>query len=705
MKTLLTLFTIVFAFCTSMFGEIPNILRPNASQEQEHRFSNYHSKPMILDGQRALVKRPYDVLKYDLMMDWVNPLQTALSGQPDHTFKGVNHITARCDSTGLQTIVLDASAMQIENVLASDLTTKLPFTMLAENSGFTIALPSPLSKGDTFSFSVYYTRTSQENRGLFLYPKGFFVGMGRNGDSVRTLAPIAYTMSEPADARFWMPCNDNPYDKAQFSIRLALPFSSNTEHNFTASSSIQGSPIINIVNTTRIYFWSDSTPISTYLVCVNASQFGLYRQWYNRTTNSLDSIPIDNYAWQEDIDETGTTSDKYNLRNSVVRLPEMIKVFSEKYIEYPFKNYGHTVVHPFYYGGMEHQSLTTVNRSWLHGLDESGFAHELMHQWTGDYVTCATWADIWLNEGGATFGEALWAEYKDGKLGYHNFLRNAKNGYMQREQPAVWGIPFENVFNYGTTYAKAGWVYSMLRYVVGDSLFFPTMRKYLNKYAFSYAETEDMLAVFEQEVSSPAVPIRTFFDQWLYKRGHPEYDVEFSTQEQSGQYLIKITLKQNQSGDNIPEVFVMPVNLTVKSADGKKQIFTVLNNQRRQEFEFITDFPVASAIVDENEDILCLRTSTALSVSESSDFNKSSLSPNPLSGNEISLHFFVLRNESLVKINLYDVTGRNIQNLYNTIVPAGKYTLNKECNIPNGMYYVRLSIDGADTMIPLTVIR
>lgn len=651
------------------------------------------------------MKRPYDVLRYDLTMDWRNPLQTAAAGAPDHAYSGVNTITIRCDSANLSSITLDAATMRIDSVFLEPSKIRLDITPLQMANSFSVALPSPFAKNEIFNVSVYYTRTGQENRGFFLFPKGFFIGIGRNGDTVRTLAPLAYTMSEPTDARYWMPCNDNPYDKAQFSLALILPYSPDATVNFMPGVSVQGRAIIKESPTSRTFTWHDTTPVSTYLICVNVSYFGYYRQWYKRFSNPADSIPINNYAWQEDIDETSADPAKYNLKNSLARLPEMMRVFSELYVEYPFLSYGHTSVQPFSYGGMEHQTLTTVNRSWLHGLNESGFAHELMHQWTGDYVTCATWADIWMNEGGATFGEALWEEYKNGKKGYHNFLRGAKNGYLSAEQPAVWGIPFENVFNYGTTYAKSGWIYAMLRYVVGDSVFFPTMRKYLNKYAYSYAETEDMLAVFEQEVTNPIVPMRTFFEQWLYKRGHPDYDIEFTSSHQGDKYLTKVMLKQRQIGENVPEVFVMPVNLTLYGTKDQRQVIRVLNNIRSQEYEFTTDFPVASIIVDEYEDILCGRSEAALSVAETYTNDDVSIAPNPITGNSISVQFSVTGKDSPVIIALYNTTGEIIQTLYNAIIPAGTYTLNRECNVPSGSYYIRISAGDKVSAIPLSVIR
>jgi len=697
-------FLILFvATFVPLFGGIPKVVRIEQNEAPEYKVCS--TRPIVLSGQRALSKRPYDVLGYALTMDWRNPLQTAAAGTPNHAYSGVNTITLLCDSANLSSITLDAAAMAIDSVFFEPGKTRLDVTPLETAKSFSVALPAPANKGDIFNISVYYTRTGQENRGFFLFPKGLFVGIGRNGDTVRTLAPLAYTMSEPTDARYWMPCNDNPYDKATFSLSLILPYSSGSEINFTPSTSIQGDAIIGQGTKSRTFSWNDTTPISTYLVCVNASYFGNYRQWYKRFSNPADSIPLYNYAWQEDIDETSEDATKYNLKNSVKRVPEMMRVFSELYVEYPFKNYGHTSVHPFSYGGMEHQSLSTVNRSWLHGLNESGFAHELMHQWTGDYVTCATWADIWLNEGGATFGEALWEEYKNGKKGYRNFLRTIKNGYLSAEQPAVWGVPFENIFNYGTTYAKSGLIYAMLRYVVGDSVFFPTMRKYLNEHAYSYAETEDMLAVFEREVPNSIVPMRTFFEQWLYKRGHPDYDVEFSSLQQADKYLTKIILKQRQIGENVPDVFVMPVILALNGAKDQRQTFRVLNDKRSQEYEFATDFPVVSAIVDEGENILCVRSASAVSVEETQPSSDLSVAPNPITGNSISVQFSVAGKDSPVIIALYNTTGEIIQTLYNAIIPAGTYTITRECNIPSGAYYIRISDDSRIFVRPLSVVR
>lgn len=710
MKLLFYFASCLFLSVTAL-GQIPDVLRPDCEQKSLQHPTEFCSHPVavVQAGNRALVKRPYNVLQYRLWMDWTNPLNSLVAGGNDHTYSGINTITIQSDSTGLQIVVLDAASITIDSAFLLPLGKRLPAQPLNSIKGYAIDLLSPKFQGDTFTIAVYYTHIGNENRGLYLYPKGYYVGKNATGDSVKTLAPIAYTMSEPEDARYWMPCNDNPYDKARFDIGVVLPFNPNAEENFIASTSIDGKERRLTTNNQVTFGWTnDTTPISTYLVSLNASYFVHYQQWYKRFSNPADSIPIDNYVWQKDFEDTVTDGTHYNAKNALRRMPEMMGFLSERFIEYPFKSYGHTAIHPFAFGGMEHQTMTSINRSWLYGRDESGFEHELGHQWFGDLVTCATWADIWLNEGGATFTEALWAEHNGGQKGYRNFLHNAKIKYLDSEQPAVYGIAIGNLFNYGTTYAKGAWVYAMLRYVVGDSVFFPVMRQYFRDYAYSTAETEDLLAYFESHVQNPSVPFRTFFEQWLYKRGHPEYNVAFSTEKlTSDEYKTTVTLSQSQTGENVPDVFVMPVQITLKGSKGERFVSFIKSALRVNKAEYVTTFPVIAVTIDEEEKILCLTSDAAVSVEEQSpQSNEFAIIPNPVAANgSFSINFGASSLDSKVYIAIYDITGQEISVLHDGVIPPGKYTISRQNNLPSGVYYIRANIDGKVFASSLTVIR
>ncbi len=249
----------------------------------------------------------------------------------------------------------------------------------------------------------------------------------------------------------------------------------------------------------------------------------------------------------------------------------------------------------------------------------------------------------------------------------------------------------------------------MLQYVTGDSVFFPVMRQYFRDRAYSVAETEDLLAHFEKYVPNPAVPFRTFFEQWLYKRGHPIYEASFkTTQESATEYKASLTLKQVQTGENVPEVFVMPVSLTFEGAKGETQTVTLLNNSRQQNFQIITPYPVVALYIDRDENILAVKADTVTSVEEAPALPEGGFAvmPNPVSGaGEFSVNISVHLPDSKVYIALYDMTGRIAEVIHDGIFPAGNYTIARQNNLPTGVYYVRATVDGKTFAAPLTVVK
>jgi hypothetical protein len=223
----------------------------------------------------------------------------------------------------------------------------------------------------------------------------------------------------------------------------------------------------------------------------------------------------------------------------------------------------------------------------------------LAHQWWGDLVTCATWHDIWLNEGFATYSTALWYEFESGTSD-----EAALRFYMNARRPAqldgsVYVYDVSNpsrIFSSNYSYSKAAWVLHMLRGVVGDETFFEILAEYRRRYAFSTVTTEDFEMVAEQVSGTE---LGWFFDQWIYGGGAPTYQYGWRHHEVNGQHYLELALDQNQQ----ESAFEMPVTIATIEL-GERHEYTVLNDARNEHVLVLVSGPVDSVELDPDEWIL-----------------------------------------------------------------------------------------------------
>lgn len=660
----------------------------------------------------STVRRPYHVLSYSLMLDWTNPLSSIGESGSDRRFWGSNTIRMRVDSANVSSITLNAATLVIDSIIVTGKRLASTVSYDTQNQEIRFALPTPAKQGDTLVVTLYYTHTSATNNdgGFFLYRKGRYGGLKNKTDSAFVAERLAYTMGEPNDARRWMPCNDVPYDKALMDIAIRVP------NGFTALSNglLERTEVIRATNTTT-YFWRHSSPIPTYLMVALASVYQKRTEWYKRVNNPRDSVEIQNYFWAVDDTTSITDGTQYNASRLFTTIKPTLEAYSRWYGEYPFEKLGTAAIQPFQYGGMEHQTMITYNRSWLKG-NLQGMVHEMMHHWTGDKVTCGTWADIWLNEGGASHGEALWYESWGGASWYKDAMKNFRNGYLTSKantNPIY--IPNTDdpnlLFNYATTYAKGAWVYHMVRRMIaataGDSAYFRAIRYHLNRFAYSSAVTDDFRTSLEQSVPNSPVSFTTFMNQWIYQAGHPFYDVDWRSEPFGADQSVSVTLRQLQSGANVPQVFVMPVNLTFVGAQGQRSMQRLVNTQREQQERFTLPFVPVRVIVDENEDILCERTNRASALQPTDSATTFALKayPQPLpSGSALTIELSV-PTDGAVNLTITDVLGRQQTSVYQGFLNKGVYYLPYKEVLAAGTYFVRATGGGATAVQKIMVTR
>ncbi|MEM1009630.1 MAG: M1 family metallopeptidase, partial [Myxococcota bacterium] len=313
-------------------------------------------------------------------------------------------------------------------------------------------------------------------------------------------------------------------------------------------------------------------PHVNYLLSVVVGEFKVYKQ-------SWKGIPIRSFVYAEDFKHA-----KRSFKNT----PEMMKFFSEKTgVRYPYAKYDQTVVQDFNSGGMENITATTLSRRTIHSkvehLDyrsDGLVAHELAHQWFGDFVTCRHWHELWLNESFATYFQQLYYEHKWGKKEFfqeregYAFARYKRSRYHRPIQTRVYRHP-AHVFD-AHAYPKGALVLHMIRTKLGDALWWKAINHYLKKHAHQNVETHDFRKALEQVSGQNWIP---FFDQWLRRPGHPKLRVSWEYQEQSR--LVKLKIKQTQM---LP--YQLDSSVVLTHDDGSQSRFALDIHKKDHEFTF-----------------------------------------------------------------------------------------------------------------------
>lgn len=356
----------------------------------------------------------------------------------------------------------------------------------------TIIPAQMLANGEAFTTTVEYQGIPTPMTSKVLpFPTGWIVY--ENG---------IFVLSEPDGSASFYPVNDHPLDKATYTIIVTVP-----KPYEVAANGVLGETKDNGETTT--YSFTVRDPMASYLTTINVHDFNL------ETMESESGIPIRNYY-------AATLPD--NINEPFERQGEMIDYFSELFGPYPFEVYGALVMDTEFGAALENQTMSIFGVDMVDLDDIEGteavVAHELAHQWFGDSVSVGDWSSIWLNEGFATYGEALWVEYDYGSEGLNEWVTDVYNevkAYPDFYPPP--GDPASNDLFNGGVYLRGGLTLHALRLEVGDDAFFEIIRTYYDRYKFGNAVTEDFIAVAE-EISGK--DLDDFFNAWLYDEELPD---------------------------------------------------------------------------------------------------------------------------------------------------------------------------------------
>jgi aminopeptidase N len=397
-----------------------------------------------------------------------------------------------------------------------------------------------------------------------------------------------WSQCQEEDARHWFPCHDSPHLKMTTEIVAHVPNGWYALSNGALVSS----------NKPRegafTYHWKMGEPHASYLVTLAAGEFA---ELTDKVKVGDREVPLA-YLVPKGREEDG--------RRTFARTPEMIRHFGEiTGVPYPWNKYAQVVVADFIFGGMENTTATTMYehilldvRAAIDITSDDLVAHELAHQWFGDYVTCRAWYEGWLNEGFATFFEHVWREKHLGRDEYEFGLKVDLDAYVgeahgRYRRPIVcqdYDAPLDLFDRH--LYEKGGLVLHSLRVEVGDAAFWRGVRHYLATHARGVVETRDLQRAME-DVSGRS--LGRFFEQWVLKPGHPELEVDVGWDKG----VLTVATKQTQAAtDGVPAAFELPLDLDLGDAEGRVVRRTVRVTEKQQSFALPAPHRPAFVVVD-----------------------------------------------------------------------------------------------------------
>ncbi len=611
--------------------------------------------PAVQSVPAISLQHSFDVLNYTLSLDLYNNYSTS----PSHSFTANEVITFVVDSS-LNSIALDA----VQSSLGIDSVALAGQSFSVSQNSLTILLTAGYAAGDTVRVKIFYHHKNVQDSAFYA---------GADG--------MVFTDCEPEGARKWFPCWDKPSDKATLDLTARVPSTVKLGSNGL------------LVNTTTsgdtlIYHWRSRDPIATYLMTISSKiNYQLDILYWHTFSNPNDSIPMYFY-WN-----TGDSTQWLHHIEQVIG--PMATRYSMLFGEYPFEKIGIASLDSMFpWGGMENQTLINIcPNCW----NENLISHEFAHHWFGDLISPATWADIWLNEGFATYCEALWDETVNGYTAYKNAIDADANGYLQSNP----GWPIYNpewaastpdlgtLFNYAITYEKGACVLHMLRYVLGDSIFFAALKSYAADpgFTFANASTDDFIRKIN---SVTGQNLNWFFDEWIKQPDHPVYNNTYAIL--SGNQ-VQLKVEQTQSS---PAFFQMPIELKISFSDGSDSTIRVVNSSNGEIFTFaFNKIPTAFTFDPNNNIVLKQGTTTkVLSITTGKElplrFSLEQNFPNPFNPTTIINYQLPIANDVTLKV--YDVLGREIATLVNEKKLPGTYNVDfAGSNLTSGVYFYRLT--------------
>jgi aminopeptidase N len=560
--------------------QIPRLTRPVA---QIFLLALLLCAPLIAQAQPAptapqqripprqyIPTRNYDTqhIKLDLRFDWER--EQAL---------GTATITFTPLTTNLNSVEFDAANMTFSSVKLAN-GTPLKYEPYMSHEKLRITLDRAYQPTDTVTVVIAYnTNGVSKEQGLGGFGRGLTFIKPSPEDPTRPKQ--IWSQGETEFNHYWFPCYDHPNDFATTEI------SATVEKPLMVVSNGKLIETKNNKDGTRTFHWKIDTPHASYLTSIVVGE-------YAAVEGNYAGVPVITYVYPNEVKEGQVTA---------ARLPEMVKFFSEKTgVKYPYPKYAQTVTRDFG-GGMENISATTQTDVMIHDerttldRDQDGLqSHELAHQWFGDYVTCRAWSDIWLNESFATYFQAMWDEHRWGRDDFiYRDVKGNQDAYYatwargQRRPIVTSNYADKDAIFDNYAYPRGGAVLHMLRRALGEENWWRAINHYLTKYANQPVETEQFRIAIEEATGQP---MDWFFEEWLYKMGHPVFRVSEDYNE--GTKTLTLKVRQEQKPDpnsDYPQVtfFRTPVEIEIGTNSSTRVERVLVEPKEEQTFTFTVD--------------------------------------------------------------------------------------------------------------------
>ncbi len=495
------------------------------------------------------------------------------------TIVGNTTISLKPLAAKFRTVELDAVDLKFTSVALEETDTPLTYRTLADK--VIVTLDKAYTPDDTISIRFKYTAKPV---------KGIYFVEAANNRSAQI-----WTQGEPDEARHWFPSFDFPSDKAT------------TEQYITASSDetvIGNGEMLEKAdsgNGTTTWHFKMHVPHSTYLVSFVVGKYAKVEEKYK-------TIPLGYYVYPG---REAIVKDAYGRSVDIMAFFEEVTG-----VAYPYSKYDQTMVAEFHFGGMENITATTMADTEILGAD-SDFgrsaamdlvSHEMSHSWFGNLVTCRNWAELWLNEGFATYMEAAYRERAFGRDSYIAKVRSDALNFViddtiTRRRHGLYNLragDLSSLFdNSAVTYSKGGAVIHMLREQVGTEAFWKAINAYLNRHKFGNVESTDLKR--EMEAAS-GQDLKWFFDQWVYSASFPRVSVT-KAYDPRGKTL-RLTFRQTQKADSlVPATFRLPLEVEITTPKGSKMEKVDITRQL-QTFTLPVDGKPTDIVFDPTEKII-----------------------------------------------------------------------------------------------------
>ncbi len=474
--------------------------------------------------------RDYDALHYRLEFRF---------DREQKTYQGTNTITLKPLQDNFRECVLDSETHTV--TAARDANGK-PLAFEQTDEHLIVRWDEPIPYHEEVTFSVDFEGQHARTGVKFL-------------DAAETHPEQINTYGWPESNHHWFPCYDFPNDRVTneilATVRTGDKVLSNGRLKGVTESEREGY---------QTWHWSQEKPHPVYCITMTVGP-------YEVIEDSLGDLPVNYWVYKKDVP---------HAMRSFQKTPRMIDFFSTVFdFPYPWAKYDQICVAGSG-GGIENTSATVLGHGTIHDeradqdfSSEGLVAHELAHMWWGDMVTERTWSHVWLSESFATFAEYLWARHDKGedegalnlKRKKDSYLREARTRYMRPLVFNRYNRPWEIMDSH--SYPKGATILNMLRFVMGEKAFFRSLSHFLHKHAYEAVDTFQLMTAVKEATGQN---LDWFFEQWVFKAGHPVFDIRYTWD--AGKGRVVMTVKQTQDTSRGIPIHRTPVIIGITTSEG-----------------------------------------------------------------------------------------------------------------------------------------